>query len=86
VNRNPKKVIMAISDVIDFIGHVIEGMAVWRYLFSSVYRSTVHERWRDQSRFETGMEIFYFSLGFIFTTLIAGGLGWWAVSAILLPT
>ena len=77
---------MAISEVIDFVGHAIEGMAVWRYLFSPTYRSTVHERWRDQSRFKTGMEIFYFSLSFIVVTLVIGGLGWLAVSAILSST
>ena len=77
---------MAIAEVIDFVGHAIEGMAVWRYLFSPAYRATVHERWPDQSRFETGMEIFYFSLSFIFVTLVVGGLGWLAVSSILSPT
>jgi hypothetical protein len=75
---------VAIFEVIDFVGHAIEGMTVWRYLFSRAYRATVHERWRDQSRFETGMEIFYFSLNFIFVTVVVGGLGWIAVSSILL--
>jgi hypothetical protein len=77
---------VAISEVIDFVGHAIEGMAVWRYLFSPTYRAAVHERWRDQSRFETGMEIFYFSLSFIFVTFVVGGLGWLVVSSILSPT
>ena len=77
---------VAISEVIDIVGHAIEGMAVWRYLFSPAYRSTVHERWRDQSRFETGMEIFYYGLSFIFVTILVGGLGWLVVSAILSPT
>lgn len=77
---------VAISAVIDIVGHTIEGMAVWCYLFSPAYRSTVHERWRDQSRFETGMEIFYYGLSFIFVTLIVGGLGRLVVSSILSPT
>lgn len=74
---------MAIFDVIDVVGHTIEGMSVWRYLCSPAYRATVHQRWRDQSRFETGMAIFFFSLSFIFVTLVIGRLGWWAVSSIL---
>lgn len=73
---------VAISEVIDIVGHATEGMAVWRYLFSPAYRSTVHERWRDQSRFEIGMEIFHYGLSFIFVTLIVGALGWLVVSVL----
>lgn len=78
-----KKEGMAISEIIDVIGHAVEGMAVWRYLFSPAYRRSVHELWRSQSRLETAMDIFYFSLSFIFVTAIVGALAWWSISIAL---
>jgi hypothetical protein len=65
------------SDIIDFIGHCVEGMAVWRYLFSSSYRRRTHVRWGSQSRLETGLEIFFYCISFIFVTVILFALIWW---------
>jgi hypothetical protein len=74
---------VAVFDVIQLVGHAVEGMAVWRYLFSPAYRATVHERWRGQSRFETAMEIVAFTLSFFFViAIVVGALGWLASSAI----
>ncbi len=65
------------SDIVDFIGHSVEGMAVWRYLFSPSYRYRTHARWRSQSRLETGLEIFYYGLSFLFVTAICVALVCW---------
>lgn len=51
------------SDIFDFIGHSVEGMAVWRL----------------QSRLETGLEIFFYALSFFFVTAILVALVWWLV-------
>lgn len=67
------------SDIVDFIGHSVEGMAVWRYLFSPSYRRRTHARWRLQSRLETGLEIFYYVLNFFFVTAILVAIVWWLV-------
>lgn len=68
---------MALSELIDFVGYSIEGLAGWRYLLSPSYRRRVHERWRNQSRIETAGEIFTFALSFILVSFIIGGVIWW---------
>lgn len=80
MNSKIERANVAIFDVIDIVGHAVEGMAVWRYLFSPTYRSSVHARWRDQSIFDTAMDIFGYGLSFIFVNCIVWGLGWLVVS------
>jgi hypothetical protein len=64
-------------DVIDLLGHAVEGMAVWRYLLSPSYRRRTHSRWRSQSRLETGLEVFFCGLSFLFITAILCAIVWW---------
>jgi hypothetical protein len=65
------------SDFIDFIGHSVEGLTVWRYLLSPSYRRRTHLRWRSQSKLETGLEIFYYGISFLFVTAIFATIIWW---------
>lgn len=67
------------SDIVDFIGNTVEGMAVWRYLISPSFRRRTHARWRLQSRLETGLEIFYYAISFFFVTAIAVAIAWWLI-------
>jgi hypothetical protein len=67
-------------DFIDLVGHAAEGMAVWRYLLSPSYRRRTHARWRSQSRLETGLEIFFYSLSFLLATAIFCAIVWWFLS------
>jgi hypothetical protein len=67
------------SDMIDFIGHSMEGMAVWRYLLSPSFRRRTHSRWRAQSKVETGLEIFYYGISFLFVTAILAAIIWWFI-------
>jgi hypothetical protein len=65
------------ADIIDFLGPCAEGMTVWRYLCSPSYRRRTHARWRSQSRLETGLEIFFYGISFLFVTAILGAIVWW---------
>ena len=66
-------------DVIDIVGHSIEGMAGWRYLLSGSYRRRTHLRWQSQSKLETGLEVFSIGISFIFVTMILGAMIWWLI-------
>jgi len=68
---------MAMGEIIDFVGYSIEGLAGWRYLLSPTYRRRVHERWSNQSKLETVVEVIAVGGSFILVTLMLGGLVWW---------
>lgn len=63
-------------DVIDVVGHSIEGLAGWRYLLSPSYRRRTHLRWQSQSTVATGMEIITFVGSFFFVTVIIAAIAW----------
>jgi hypothetical protein len=67
---------MAIAEIVELVGHSIEGLAGWRYLLSPSFRQRTNERWRKQSRLETTVEVLLFGVSFIFVTLIIGGILW----------
>ncbi len=67
---------MAISEIAEFVGRSIEGLACWRYVLSPSYRQRTRARWQKQSRLETAGEIIMFGISFIFVTLIVGALIW----------
>ena len=66
-------------NVIDIVGHSIEGLAGWRYLLSGSYRRRTHLRWQSQSTLETGLEILTIGGSFIFVTVVIGAIVWWLV-------
>jgi len=68
---------MALGELIEFVGHSVEGLAGWRYLLSPSYRRRTHERWKERSRLEIAGEVLTFGVSFVFVTLVIGGLLWW---------
>ena len=50
----------------------LNHMAGWQYLFSSEYRKTTHNRWRDENQLSVAAQILGAALGMGFTGIIAG--------------
>jgi hypothetical protein len=67
---------MAIAEIIELVGHSVEGIAGWRYLLSPTFRERTNERWRKQSRLATAGEVVLFGISFTFFTLLLGGILW----------
>lgn len=66
------------SDLIDLVGHTLEGMSVWRYLLSPSYRRVIHARWRAQPRIFTVADIFGYVGSFVLvTSVMVAGVLWW---------
>jgi len=61
--------VQVIDELIEAADYFVRGLAGWRYLFSPVYRRQVRERWRMQSRLETGFEMIGYPLGIVFTVV-----------------
>ena len=68
--------ITALGELADAIETFVEGLAGWRYIFSSSYRKQTHSRWRQQSHLAVVFDILGASIGVFFTLLLVGFVGY----------
>ena len=58
------------ADFLEAIWKLVEGGFGFRFLLSKNYRNKTIQRWKGQSKFETGFEIFETIIGMAFLVII----------------